>query len=267
MPTDTHAPIGIFDSGIGGLTVLAALQERLPSENFIYLGDTARVPYGTKSSETVIRYSLTIARFLRAEGIKQLVVACNTASAHAMPALHDAFPGLSIVGVVEPGADAAVAKTASKRVAVLATEGTVRSGAYQHALAERGVTNVVGRACPLFVPLAEEGWGDDVVTEQVAQRYLSGLAGEGVDTVILGCTHYPLLKKPIARVLGEKIALVDSAHTTAEAVATTLAKRGLLRPEGTGATRYLLTDGNVRFADVGARFLGRSLGEVEIVDL
>lgn len=267
MPTDLQAPVGIFDSGIGGLTVLAALRERLPAENFIYLGDTARVPYGTKSPETVIRYSLTIANYLRGEGIKLLVVACNTASAHAMPALRDAFPDLPIVGVVEPGAAAAVAASAAKRIAVLATEGTVRSGAYQRALEAHGVTGAVGRACPLFVPLAEEGWGDDQVAELVARRYLEGLAAQGVDTAILGCTHYPLLKGTIARVLGPGVALVDSAHTTAEAVAARLAEQGLARSEGSGAVRYLLTDGNVRFADVGARFLGHGLGEIEIIDL
>jgi glutamate racemase len=260
------SPIGIFDSGIGGLTVLAALQQRLPRENFIYFGDTARVPYGTKSPETVVRYSLNIARYLEGLNIKLLVVACNTASAHAMDALRAAYPALPIIGVVEPGAAAAVAGSRGGKIAVLATEGTVRSGAYQRALRARGGEAVETRACGLFVPLAEEGWGDDPVAEQVARRYLGDLTADRVDTVILGCTHYPLLKATIARVLGPRVALIDSAATTAEAVAAELAARALENP-GPGGSRYLLTDGNSRFGEVGARFLGASLGDIEIVDL
>lgn len=267
MRTDSTSPIGIFDSGIGGLTVLRALRDRLPSENFVYLGDTARVPYGTKSPETVIRYSLLIAAYLRSQGIKFLVVACNTASAHAMDALRTAHADLPLLGVVEPGAEAAMAASKNQKIAVLATEGTIRSGAYQKALRQRGATEVIGQACALFVPLAEEGWNDDEVARLVAERYLGGVRVSGVDTAILGCTHYPLLKKTLSHVLAG-ITLVDSAFTTAEAVAAELAMRNLANASpAKGSTRYLLTDGNSRFAEVGARFLGEPLASVEIVDL
>ncbi len=263
-----QAPIGIFDSGIGGLTVLRALRERLPEESFIYFGDTARVPYGVKSPDTVIRYSVRISEYLQTAGVKLLVVACNTASAHALAALQAHSPHLPVVGVVEPGARAARAVSRSRRIAVLATEGTIRSGAYRKALEEQGSVEVVDRACPLFVPLAEEGWTDDEVTFMVADRYLAEVRGAGVDTAILGCTHYPLLKTAIARALGETIALVDSAVTTADAVARRLAELELEAPaESRGTTRFLLTDVAGRFGAIGERFLGEPLERIELVDL
>ncbi len=275
-------PIGIFDSGIGGLTVLRALHARLPAESFLYLGDTARVPYGTKSPETVIRYSLRVADHLVRGGIKMLVVACNTASAHAMDALRERYPDLPLVGVVEPGAEAALAASPRRHIAVLATEGTIRSGAYRRALEQQdaaltspaagagaevppGVV-IEEQACPLFVPLAEEGLGDDPIADLAAQRYLQRLAGSGIDTAILGCTHYPLLMPAIARVL-PGVTLVDSARTTAEAVAGLLTGRKLLSAGSPATTRYLLTDVSPRFAEVGARFLGRPVDPIELVDV
>src|SRR5207253_46955 len=223
------APIGVFDSGVGGLTVLRALTARLPEEHTIYLGDTARVPYGTRSREVVTRYALLCARHLAAQGIKMLVVACNTVSADSLPALADALP-IPVVGVIEPGAQAAAARTRGGAIAVLGTPATVASGAYQAALRRLApLSSVLARACPLFVPLAEEGWTDGEVPRLVAERYVGDLRRSGADTVVLGCTHYPLLTAPITEVLGPKIALVDSAEATAVAVEELLAGRGLLR--------------------------------------
>lgn len=268
MVRSNSSPVGVFDSGIGGLTVMQALQDALPHEQFVYLGDTARVPYGLKSPQTVVRYTLRIADYLYGLNVKMLVVACNTASAHAMEALQQAYPDLPVVGVVEPGAEAAYALSRRKHIAVLATAGTIQSAAYRRALEKRGEVIVVDQACPLLVPLAEEGWIDDEVTRLVAERYLGGIRDAGVDTAILGCTHYPLLKETLAAVLGKDIVLVDSAHTTATWVAAMLRRKGLETTSAEpGRSRYLLTDAATRFVAVGERFLGHGLGDIELVDL
>lgn len=275
---DASAPIGVFDSGVGGLTVLAALRARLPHERFVYLGDTARLPYGTKTGHTVARYALQAARCLMARDVKLLVIACNTASAVAIEPLSSAseLSGVPVIGVVEPGADAAVARSSSGRIAVIGTESTIRGGAYERAIAARREDAVVtGRACPLFVALAEEGWVTGSVPTEVARTYLqslvSGPAGEEHDTLVLGCTHFPVLAEVIASVCGPRVALVDSAATTAEAVAARLEHDGLLAPAAAGspAPTLLATDGAERFARVGAQFLGLPLAssDVEIVDL
>jgi glutamate racemase len=268
MRQASHGPIGVFDSGVGGLTVLKALMERLPHESTLYLGDTARVPYGTKSGEVVTRYSLKNAQFLMERGIQLLVVACNTASAVALPALSAALP-VPVVGVIAPGARAALKRTRGGGVGVIGTPGTIRSGAYQRELeaAEPGV-RVKARACPLFVPLAEEGWTAGEVPHLVAREYLSDFAREGVDTLVLGCTHYPLLKSIIAQVVGPQVALVDSAEATAEAVAQLLSQREMLAAPGSTPTHgYYVTDVPERFMEVGARFLGRPIPAAEQVDL
>jgi glutamate racemase len=262
-----EAPIGVFDSGVGGLTVLRTLIEKLPHEHTVYLGDTARVPYGTRSAETVTRYALLCARHLAQHGIKMLVVACNTVSAHSLPALAEALP-IPVVGVIEPGAQAAASRTRGGTIAVLATPGTVASGAYQAALRRLApLSSVLARACPLFVPLAEEGWIDGEVPRLAAERYLADLR-RVADTVLLGCTHYPLLAKVIAQVMGPDIALVDSADATADAVASLLAGRGLLRSSDNAARHQTIcTDLPDRFRAVAERFLGRPLQSVELVDL
>ena len=262
------APIGVFDSGVGGLTVLRALQARLPLEHTVYLGDTARVPYGTRSGEVVTRYALMSARHLAARGIKLLVVACNTVSAHSLPALADALP-IPVIGVIEPGAGVAAARTRGGAIAVLGTPATVASGAYQKALQRLApLATVVARACPLFVPLAEEGWIDGEVPRLVADRYLADLRRLGVDTAVLGCTHYPLLSRTIAEALGPQVAIVDSAEAVSEAVASLLRAKGLLRVgEGAAHHRTLCTDVPDRFRAVAERFLGRPVQEVELVDL
>jgi glutamate racemase len=262
------APIGVFDSGVGGLTVLRTLVERLPHEHTVYLGDTARVPYGTRSGEVVTRYALLSARHLAACGIKLLVVACNTVSAQSLPALSEALP-IPVVGVIEPGAQTAAARTRGGNIAVLGTPSTIVSGAYQAALRRLAPLAVVlARACPLFVPLAEEGWTDGEVPRLVAERYLADLRRSGVDTAVLGCTHYPLLARTIAQVLGPQVAIVDSADATAEAVAAVLRSRGLLRePAGPVRHRTLCTDVPDRFRAVAERFLGRPVESVELVDL
>jgi glutamate racemase len=262
-----EAPIGVFDSGVGGLTVLRALVARLPSENTLYLGDTARVPYGTRSREVVTRYALLCARHLAARGIKLLVVACNTVSADSLPAIAEALP-IPVVGVIEPGAQAAAARTRGGGIAVLGTPATVASGAYQAALARLApLAHVTARACPLFVPLAEEGWIDGEVPRLVAQRYLGDLRRAGADTVLLGCTHYPLLAATIAEVVGPELAIVDGAQATAEAVAHLLEVRDLRRPEGVAEHRTLCTDVPDRFQKIAERFLGRPVGTVDLVDL
>lgn len=268
-------PIGVFDSGVGGLTVLKALQERLPAEDYLYLGDTARLPYGTKSAQSVTRYAAQCTRLLVDRGVKLLVVACNTASSVALPALQAAYPGLPVVGVVRPGARAGCHVTRTRRIAVIATESTVNGGAYQAAIRELcPEMEVTTLACPLFVALAEEGWTSGGVAEAVAERYLGSLfAGgdeDGPDTLVLGCTHFPLLAPAIAKVVGPGVAIIDSAATTAAEVAERLEASGLATPHpGPGRPRFLATDGAARFARVGGLFLGRPLapGDVDIVDL
>lgn len=251
----TEDAIGIFDSGVGGLTVMHALLAVLPQEHLIYLGDTARYPYGTKSAETVTRYSIENVDFLAARGIKLLVVACNSASAVALGALEARYR-LPIVGVIEPGARAAVACTRTKRVGVIGTEATIASGAYTRALRalEPGL-EIYTRPCPLLVPLAEEGWVEGPVPRAAVETYLATLRKSGIDTLVLGCTHYPLLKPVIAEVMGEGVALVDSAEETAREVAALLAARGLAR-DGTGSTSFFVTDVPERFTRIGQRFLG-----------
>jgi glutamate racemase len=263
-------PVGVFDSGVGGLTVLRALMAALPQEDFLYLGDTARLPYGTKSRQTVARYSVRAAEALVERGIKTLVVACNTASASALPVLRERFPSLPVVGVIEPGARAACETSASGRIAVLATEGTVKGGAYVDAiLAIRPDAHVTQVAAQVFVALAEEGWSEGAAVDAVTERYLAHLDAR-IDTVVLGCTHFPLLSTAITRQVGRTRRVVDSAATTARAVAEELAQRGL-RSAGSrpGTVRLLATDSPERFARVGQRFLGTSIAEkqVETIDL
>lgn len=254
-------PIGVFDSGVGGLTVLRAVREALPEETVIYLGDTARVPYGTKSPETVTRFALESGRFLVEQGIKLLVVACNTASAMSLEALRKGLP-IPVVGVLEPGARAAVRATRTGRIGVIGTEATIASGAYPQALQTlRPGLEIVSRACPLFVPLAEEGWTDNDVAYLTAERYLSPLRDQ-IDTLILGCTHYPLLRDIIQKVMGAGVALIDSAWETAREVAAWVDREGL-RGLGGGAPRYVVTDAPARFRAVGERFLDEPLERVE----
>jgi glutamate racemase len=248
--------IGIFDSGVGGLTVLHAVLEALPREHLVYLGDTGRYPYGTKSAETVTRYSIENVEFLVAKGIKMLVVACNTASAVALEALEARFR-LPIVGVIDPGARAAVARTRNGRVGVIGTEATIASGAYTSALrALRPGLEIYTRACPLLVPLAEEGWVEGPIPRGVAETYLATLQKSGIDTLVLACTHYPLLRPVIEEVMGDKVGLVDSAEETARAVTALLEAGGLARRRGTGSTSFFVTDVPDRFVRIGQRFLG-----------
>jgi glutamate racemase len=267
MRHDGSSPIGVFDSGVGGLTVLKAIAARLPNESTVYLGDTARVPYGTKSGEVVVKYSLANARVLLDAGVKILVVACNTASAYAKAALQK-LP-VPVVGVVEPGARAAARATRSGRVAVIGTPGTIASGADQRAIESfRPGTKVRLQSCPLFVPLAEEGWVDGDVPELVARRYLTSELLDGVDTLVLGCTHYPLLASVIQRVVGPNIALVDSAEATADYVARVLTQSNLLRAEpGTVSRRFFVTDTPEPFLGVAARFFGAPVDRAEQIDL
>ncbi len=279
MKQDASLPIGMFDSGVGGLTVLKALRERLPCEDVVYLGDTARLPYGTKSPQTVTRYGVQCGAELARRDIKLLVVACNTASAVALDALREAYPHLPVIGVVEPGAAAACAASKNDAIAVIATESTIAGGAYQRAIhAARPDARIVGHACPLFVALAEEGWTEGAVPEAVAARYLDPVfrpasgTGDPVvpDTLVLGCTHFPLLAPAIRNVVPDSTVIVDSAATTADAVHRELARRSLARADQPcGATRYLTTDDAARFARTGTRFLGTAISEVdvELVDL
>ena len=261
------APIGVFDSGVGGLTVLRALRESLPGEDFVYLGDTARLPYGTKSAETVARYSLQCAQALVTRGIRCLVVACNTASASALEALRARYPEMPVVGVIEPGAAAAVAASRSQCIAVIGTEGTIGGGAYQAAIRRSSPgARVVAAACSLFVALAEEGLTDGPLVEAVARHYLTPLfAPAGPDALVLGCTHFPALAGAIRAVLPPGVQVVDSAATTAAVVAELLGTSAT----GGGSVQWLATDGAARFARVSGVFLGHSLraDDIEVVDL
>lgn len=262
-------PIGVFDSGVGGLTVLGALRRRLPGEAMIYLGDTARVPYGPKSPETVAAYTGEAVAHLVGQGIKLLVVACNTATVHALPTLERDYPDLPILGVVEPGAAAAVAGSKSGRIAVIATEGTVQSGAYDAAIKRlRPQATVVSRACGMLVALAEEGWAEDVVAEAVLRRYLGPMFEAdphlAPDCLVLGCTHFPLFTPAIRTLFGPWVTLVDSSATVAASAAVLLTGRGLVRTDAMPTTRYLVTDGPQRFARIASRFLGERIEEAAI---
>jgi len=268
-------PVGVFDSGMGGLTVLRELRRRLPAEDLLYFGDTARVPYGTKGARTVRAFARQDADFLVARGAKLVVVACNTASAFAIDDLRAALP-VPVLDVIAPGVATALARTRGGPVGIVATRGTVESGRYQQLLAaEIGEARVVARPCPLFVPLAEEGLLDHPVTRRMAEEYLAPLREAGVDTLILGCTHYPLLKGVIGEVMGPDVALVDSAEALSVAAAQELTRRGLRRPEGAGRAaarnegriEFYLSDLPWKFREVGALFLGRPIDEVHTVNV
>ena len=269
-------PIGIFDSGVGGLTVYRALHEHLPHERFVYLGDTARVPYGTKSLATVERYAIENSKFLEAHGVKLLVVACNTASALALPAIRRALK-VEVAGVIGPGARAAVQQAQGKNVGVIATEATVQSGAYTKAIGriDQDLT-VIERACPLFVSLAEEGWADSEVARTVAVQYLADLASN-VSVLVMGCTHYPILRSVISDVMGDKVQLIDSGEATAREVEALLQTRGLARLPSEKLVRqrklcddldhFYVTDAAERFAKVAERFLGSAPSVIEAVEV
>ena len=266
MPTEKSTdPIGVFDSGIGGLTVAAALQNLLPSENIFYLGDTARVPYGGKSRRTVERYSIEIGGLLLAERAKIIVVACNTASALAVPRMKEMFK-VPVQGVVAPGAAAAVASTKNKTVGVIGTRATIASGAYEHAINSLDADiRVISVACPLLVPLIEEGMFEDKVTDLMLARYLAPLLSAGIDTLVLGCTHYPLLCEAIARTAGPGVTLVDSAENCALAVKALLEKNTLnAPPERLGKLDVALTDATERFLRTAAKALDLEIGDVTL---
>lgn len=266
------APIGIFDSGMGGLTVMRALIARLPHERFVYLGDTARLPYGTKSGDTVTRYAVQAASALMKRDVKMVVVACNTASAVALPALEDALAPVPVVGVIEPGARAALAAAPDGPIAILATEGTVKGGAYVRAIEAQGRSvPVIQQACSLFVSIAEEGLIEGEIADAIAHRYIDPLlaAVPKPKAIVLGCTHFPALKNTIAKISGANIALVDSAQTTAAAVEQRLKSTALASKARSGEHAFLVTDAPDRFARVGQVFLGSPIdpGRVELIDL
>lgn len=256
-------PIGVFDSGLGGLTVFKALARRMPSEDLVYFGDTARLPYGSKSPEAIARASTAVARFLEKKGIKLLVVACNTSSAWALPSIRKAIK-VPVIGVIEPGARAALAVSKTKRIGVIGTEATVLSQAYPKALKSLAKSvSAKSQACPLFVPLVEEGWWSGPVVEQVARKYTAGL--KGIDTLILGCTHYPYLKAVLSKVLGKGVVLIDSAEETAAETERALARMGARAPVGRkGARRFFASDAPQRFARLGTRMLGAPIKSVAL---
>jgi len=274
---DRNLPIGIFDSGVGGLTVYRALHERLPNERFVYLGDTARVPYGTKSLATVERYAVENSRFLQAHGIKLLVVACNTASALALPAIRRAVK-VPVMGVIEPGSRAAVEVADGDKIGVIATEATVQSHAYAQAIAAMGAgVEVIERACPLFVSLAEEGWANSDVARTVADDYLSEFKKTPVGALVLGCTHYPILRDVISETVGANVNLIDSGAATARDVETLLENSSLTHDEPLGLYQerrlcddldhFYVTDAAERFAKVAERFLGSAPSILEAVEI
>lgn len=261
-------PIGIFDSGLGGLTVLKEIARLLPYESTVYLGDTARVPYGNKSKDTIVRYSFENARFLLRHHIKLLVIACNTASAFALEEIRSALP-IPVIGVIEPGAKAATAATRTGRVGIIGTEGTIKSGAYCSAIkALAPDVKTFTQACPMFVPLAEEGWTDNSIAIDTAAMYLAPLKKFGIDTLVLGCTHYPLLKRTIAKVMGPGVKLIDSAEAAAQEVRRTLAENGIANGQNTAPSRrFYVTDSPERFIKVGKTFFGEELSDAELAYL
>ncbi len=264
----SDSPIGIFDSGVGGLTVVRAIERLMPGESVIYFGDTARLPYGSKSPETVIRFALEDAAFLASKQVKMIVVACNTASSVSLSALRERV-SVPVTGVIEPGARAAAEATRNGSVGVIGTLGTIGSGAYQKALRfpGSGVRSVVAQPCPLLVPLVEEGWLEGEITRMVVQRYAAPLLREGVDTLVLGCTHYPLLKPLLGEVMGPGVTLVDSAEATAREVREGLGDRDLLSKGGSAGGGFYVSDIPLKFQEIAQRFLGRTIPLVTQVEV
>jgi len=261
-----QGPIGIFDSGIGGLTVVREFLRQIPGESVVYFGDTARVSYGSKSPETVIRFAMEDASFLLSRGVKLLVVACNTACSVSLPALRE-FSPVPVTGVIQPGAAAAAARTRNGVVGVIGTQGTIASGAYQKALRTFGqVRTVLAQPCPLLVPLVEEGWIDHPATRAIVSEYVRPLAEAGIDTLVLGCTHYPLLKPVLSELLGPEVALVDSAETAAEAALSLLESEDLLAEGGSHGASFFVSDIPIKFQEIAQRFLGMSIPLVTQVD-
>lgn len=266
MKADPNNPIGIFDSGIGGLTVARSIMEQLPFENIIYFGDTARVPYGVKSVETISRYAMQITEFLLRQKVKLLIVACNTMSAVAYQAIKDLSP-VPVLDVVDAGARSSVTETHNKCVGVIGTQATINSNAYQKAIYKYDPEiRIFSQSCPLFVPLVEEGWLDHQVTRLTAREYLRPVTAQNIDTLVLGCTHYPLLKPLLQEVLGDQISLVDSARAITEKTKALLNDNNLRNWQEKGPEhRFFVTDVPIRFTSVGERFLGRTLANVNVV--
>ena len=261
------APIGVFDSGVGGLTVVREIIRQLPSENIVYFGDTARVPYGTKSRDTVINYSEQIVHFLMTKEVKAIVIACNTATSYALDVLKDKLD-IPIIGVVRPGAITAVNATRNGRIGIIATEGTVGSKIYPRVIREYNPEiQVVQKACPLFVSLVEEGWTNDPVTDEVARRYLRSLLDSNIDTLVLGCTHYPLLRKTIGRIVGEGVTLVNPAYETACSLRTLLQQEGLYRERGKTSYNFFVSDGAERFSKFANSILPVDLVPTRLVPI
>jgi glutamate racemase len=264
-------PIGVFDSGVGGLTVLRALRQRMPQESYIYLGDTARLPYGTKTGDTVVRYALQAAAALVGQGIKALVIACNTASAYAIPALRQRYPHLPVIGVIEAGAEEACRLSRAGRIAIMSTESTARSLAYPHAIAAlRPEADVISIPCSLLVALAEEGWTTGDIARQVVARYLApAFETDRPDTLVLGCTHFPLLRAAIESVVGSDVTIIDSGSTAATHIEQALRQIGQLSHDAHPTLRFLATDGTDRFARVAFAFLGLDIAasDVKLIDL
>lgn len=268
MSLNPSHPIGVFDSGIGGMTVVRALMERLPFENITYFGDTARVPYGIKSVETITGYATQITQFLLQQQVKLLIIACNTIASVAYEAVRDLSP-VPVLDVIDAGARMAANATKSGNVGVIGTPATINSNAYARAIHRYDPSiRIYSQACPLFVPLVEEGWLDHPVTRLTAQEYLKPVQAEHIDTLVLGCTHYPLLKSLFEQLLGPSIRLVDSAEAMAEITAHLLTDQALVNPaQDPPAYRFFVTDVPYRFQTIGERFLGRTLSHVEIVKL
>jgi glutamate racemase len=265
---DKQKPIGIFDSGIGGLTVVKRLATTLPHENIIYFGDTARVPYGSKSNSTVIEYSIQNTKFLLSKGVKAVIVACNTASSMAIPELKEHFH-IPIIGMIEPGAKMALEKSKNKNIGVIGTRATTGNLAYS--LEIKRIDNsaiVIEKPCPLFVPLAEEGWTDHKATQEIAEEYLKELREDGIDTLVLGCTHYPILTNVIQKVIGKDVKLIDSGIASAELIREELQKLDLLTNYGEpGEQLFYVSDIQVKFKEVAELFLGKNIEHVHKVDL
>ncbi|MDR1942306.1 MAG: glutamate racemase [Endomicrobium sp.] len=261
-----NKPIGIFDSGFGGLTVMSAISKALPAENLIYFGDTAHVPYGSKSRDAVIKFSKDIAAFLLKNDIKLLVIACNTASAFALTALKKSLP-VAVIGVIEPGAKAAVKNTKNRKIGIIGTEGTVSSASYLKAVKKISKARVFQQACPLFVPLVEEGWNKGEITQAVVKTYLTPLLKKNIDSLVLGCTHYPLLKDLLAKTAGKNVSLIDSATATANEVKEALLKKDLLSNAKKAALKFYVSDNPEKFKKIGSKFFCKKINKVKKICL